>query len=67
MIPPAKQPSKILQSREEICQAFQIGRRRLEKWRERGLPVRIVDGRLTGHYDAIESFIRIYVESTVED
>lgn len=58
--PPVK-PSKILFGEQEICNAFQIGRRRLAKWRERGLPVKIIDGRLTGNYDAIEIFISQFV------
>lgn len=58
--PPIKQ-SKILQSEQEICNAFQMGRRRLAKWRDRGLPVKIIDGRLTGNYDAIEIFISQFV------
>lgn len=66
MIPPAKRDSKILQSKEEICRAFQMGETRLRKWRGRGLPVKVVDGRLIGHYDEIESFIRIWVASCHE-
>jgi len=64
MISPPKQASRILQSRDEICQAFQIGGKRLQKWRERGLPVRVIDGRLMGHYDEIEKFIKVWVVST---
>ena len=64
MIPPPKNPSKLLQSKEEICQAFQMGEKRLEKWKDRGLPIKIVDGRWMGHYDAIDEFIKSFLESS---
>ena len=60
MIPPAKEAPKILNSKEKICQAFEIGPITFDKWVERGLPV-IKDGRSWwGHYDDIENFMRDY-------
>lgn len=66
MIPPAKEQPRVLQSKDEICRAFQIGEVRLRKWRDRGLPVKVVDGRLMGHYDEIESFIKFWLVSSVK-
>lgn len=63
MIAPPNRKLNILYGKEEICRAFQIGEKRLRKWRDRGMPVKLIDGRLTGHYEAIENFIRIWVES----
>ncbi len=62
MIPAATQPSKILNNAEEICQAFQIGKRRLNWWRQQpGFPIHMICGRVTGHYDDIERFMREYL------
>jgi len=66
MIPPSKQQSKILVTKMEICRAFQIGEKRLEIWIQRGLPVKKVDGQWMGHYDAIEKFIKIFLETTCQ-
>lgn len=62
----SKRELMILTGQEEICSVFNLGRRRLERWRERGLPVKVIDGRLTGHFDDIQNFIRIWLESSAK-
>lgn len=66
MIPPAEKQSKILKGKEKICQAFEMGEVCFSRWVERGLPVKIIDGRWTGHHDAIETFMKIYIESSCQ-
>ncbi len=62
MLKPSEGKSKMLNSVEEICQAFQIGEHRLEWWRSQpGFPVKIICGRLTGHKDDIENFMKVYI------
>ena len=67
MISPAKTPSKILQSKDEICQAFQLGDRRFQLWIARGMPVKLIDGRYIAHYDSIERFFENWLNSTNEE
>ncbi len=62
MIPPAKTPPKIISGKEKICQAFEIGETAFDKWIDRGLPARIIDGRWTGHLEDMESFIRNFIK-----
>lgn len=62
MIPSPKEDPKILNSKELICQAFRIGETIFDKWVERGLPVKLIDGRWTGHHDDIETFMREYIK-----
>ena len=61
MIPPPIDPPKILNSKEKICQAFEIGPSVFSKWVKRGLPVKKDGRRWIGHYEDIESFMRDYI------
>jgi len=62
MIPPAKMPSKILNTKDKICQAFEFGKLTFSVWVENGLPVKKISGRWCGHYDDIEEFIRTFLQ-----
>jgi len=59
--PPAEKP-KVLASAAEICRAFEIGEHRLMWWRQQpGFPVKMICGRLTGHKESIEEFMKSYI------
>ena len=46
---------------EAICKALKMGEVRLRRWRERGLPIKIIDGTLVAHKETLEEFIRAYL------
>lgn len=62
MIPPAEKPSKILNTKEKICQAFEMGEKAFKNWVAVGLPVKKFNGRWCGHQRDIEEFMRIYLK-----
>lgn len=64
MLTPPKKPPKILQTKREICEAFQWGEDRFRKWLNRGIPVKKIDGRYVGHRDSIEIFIQTFIDSS---
>ena len=61
MIPPAAKPPKILNTKDKICQAFEIGDSTFNKWVKRGLPVEMIGRRWYGHYDDIEQWMRDFI------
>ena len=62
MIPPTETPSKILNTMEKICQAFEIGEKAFYEWVKIGIPVKKVKGRWCGHRDDIEKFMQSYLK-----
>ena len=62
MLEPPKENPKVLGSASEICKAFQIGEHRLNWWRQQpGFPVKLICGRLTGHKEAIEEYMKTFI------
>ena len=62
MIPPSEAPSKILNTMEKICQAFEMGEKAFYRWVDLGLPVKKFNNRWCGHYDDIEKFMQSYLK-----
>jgi hypothetical protein len=62
MVNEIERPPEILFGVENICKALGMGKTRLKKWRARGLPVKMIDGVLTGHRESLENFIRDYLQ-----
>ena len=67
MLSPPKGECKVLQSKREICEAFQIGERRFQRWVERGLPAKLVDGRWVAHRERVEEFFAIWLSSCKDE